>query len=35
LRGVVFANTHNKPFFRGVKFRDVDMGVQGVELAQF
>jgi len=36
LRGVVFANTNNKPFFRGVKFRDVDMGVQGgVDLAQF
>jgi len=28
-RGVVFVNTHNRPFFRGVKFRDVDMGVQG------
>jgi len=34
-RGVVFVCAHNKPFFRGVKFRDVDMGVQGgVDLAQ-
>jgi len=35
-RGVLFVNAHNKPFFRGVKFRDVDMDVQGgVDLAQF
>jgi len=34
--GVLFVYAHNKPYLRGVKFRDVDMGVQGgVDLAQF